>query len=155
MSWLYLFPSEIDTREKRQHLQLFKGFHSSLFSPWHRVLNYELQADCTSTRWYRWQPQLPTHHPLFWPWHQWQPIDLWLNPSLPVDSSTVLAYCVQRGQLGCTHSFVKWWWTLSCYFWGLVHVGRLKVCLLMRAVSRLRLQMNRMQCSVWPFDFRF
>lgn len=30
-----------------------------------------------------------------------------------------------------------------------------KVCLLMRAVSRLQLQMNRMQCPVWPFDFRF
>lgn len=25
----------------------------------------------------------------------------------------------------------------------------------MRAVSRLQLQMNRTQCPVWPFDFRF
>lgn len=44
-------------------------------------------------------------------------------------------------------------------FWGFVHVlvgSKLKlVKWLMRAVSRLQLQMNRTQCPVWPFDFRF
>lgn len=44
-------------------------------------------------------------------------------------------------------------------FWGFVHVlvgSKLKlVKWLMRAVSRLQLQMNRTQCPFWPFDFRF
>lgn len=122
--------------------------------------SFNLWTKSTSTQWYHWHTRLPTHHPLFWPWHQWQPTDLWLNPSLPADGSSVLAHCVQRDRQGCTHSFVKWWWTFSCYFWGFVHVLvgwklRLVKCVYW-CVQFLGYSCRWTgQCPVWPFDFRF
>lgn len=91
--------------------------HISLFSPLQTVLNWTPKLSAPPPGGIADNPSEPApwpHHPLSWPWHQWQPIDLCLNPFLPVDSPT-------GG--GCTHSFVKRWWAFSFFFWELVHVS--------------------------------
>lgn len=117
---------EVHTGEKQQHWPLFKeGFtlsHQSIQSVTDGFkLNSKLSApppggiaDNPSD-----PPPLP-RHPLYWPWHQWQPIDLWFNPSLPVDSPTVLAHCLPWG---ATRMHTQLCEQFSCFFWELVHVS--------------------------------
>lgn len=117
---------EVHTGEKQQHWPLFKeGFtlsHQSIQSMTDGFkLNSKLSApppggiaDNPSD-----PPPLP-RHPLYWPWHQWQPIDLWFNPSLPIDSPTVLAHCLPWG---ATRMHTQLCEQFSCFFWELVHVS--------------------------------
>lgn len=136
----FMLPSELQTGEKQQHWPLFKESfalsHQSIQSMTDSFkLSSKLSAPppggvaCNPSD----PPPLP-HHPLYWPWRQWQPVDLWLNPSLPVDSPTVLAHCLP---CGATRMH-----TQLCEEMVSIQAG--KVWLLIRLVSRQLLRMNMM-----------
>lgn len=137
--------------KKQQHWPLLKeSFPLSHQSIQSTTESFKLnsKAVCTSTGGIADNPSEPApwpHHPLSWPWHQWQPIDLWLNPSLPVDGLDgvervgVDAHTALWRDSG--HSAFSSGSLCMC---RRLKAQAAKVWLLMRSVSRLLLQVNMM-----------